>query len=40
LGVRRAFEDSLRLIDELFESMRVEFDMVGAEFERCLSLLP
>ena len=37
--VRKAFEDSLRRIDELIESMRAERDRIKAEFERRLELV-
>jgi len=37
--VRKAFEDSLRKIDELIEAMRVERDKVKAEFERRLEMV-
>jgi uroporphyrinogen-III synthase len=32
--VRKAFEDSLRRVDELIESMKAERDRIKAEFER------
>ncbi len=36
--VRKAFEKSLRRIDELIEGMRTERDRIKAEFERCLEM--
>jgi DNA excision repair protein ERCC-3 len=38
-NVRKAFEESLRRIDELIEGMRAERDRVKAEFERRLELV-
>ena len=35
-GARKAFEDSLRRIDELIEGMRAERDRIKVEFERRL----
>lgn len=35
-GARKAFEDSLRRVDELIEGMRAERDRIKVEFERRL----
>ena len=37
--VRKAFEDSLRRVDELIEGMRSERDRIKTEFERRLEMV-
>jgi len=37
--VRKAFEDSLRKIDELIDGMHVERHRIKAEFERRLEMI-